>query len=210
MDNQFRGAAFGGFNRQDVMEYLERTAKEHAEGMAQLRAQLEQAQQECGELRAQLEQAQEQTKLLTEERDRIAQENEQLPRLQEEADALRSRVARLEPDAQAYAAIKERAAGMELEAHRRAQQIVDDARGEAGDIHRQMEQWLGRFGREYEELCAQVDATVAHAAGELDKVRVSLDGISQCMERQNGALNGMARVFAEQDPAKVPAPLPLD
>ena len=41
MDNQFRNAAFGGFNRQDVMDYLERTAKEHSEELAQLRARLD-------------------------------------------------------------------------------------------------------------------------------------------------------------------------
>ena len=29
--NQFRTAAFGGFQKQDVQEYLEKSAREHAE-----------------------------------------------------------------------------------------------------------------------------------------------------------------------------------
>ena len=52
MDNQFRNAAFGGFNRQDVMEYLERTAREHSEELAQLRARLDEAQNQCNALAA--------------------------------------------------------------------------------------------------------------------------------------------------------------
>lgn len=31
MDHPFRSAAFGGFNRQDVLDYLEKTAAENAE-----------------------------------------------------------------------------------------------------------------------------------------------------------------------------------
>ena len=30
MDHPFRSAAFGGFNRQDVLDYLEKTAAENA------------------------------------------------------------------------------------------------------------------------------------------------------------------------------------
>lgn len=227
MDSQFRNAAFGGFNRQDVMEYLERTSKEHNEALAQLRSQLEQVQQEMSEQNAKQELLQGQVQRLTEARDAAVQETEQeksarldaeqqvqerearLARLENELRILRGTVEQLKPDAEAYAAVKERTAGVELEAHRRAQKIVDEAREEAARMHRQMEQWLGRFGREYEELCGQVDATVAHAAGELDKVRMSLDRISQCVGHQEEALVGMARVM-EQDPAKVPAPLPLD
>ncbi len=40
---QFRTAAIGGFQKQDVMAYLERSAKEHAQRLAQLQKQLEEA-----------------------------------------------------------------------------------------------------------------------------------------------------------------------
>ena len=38
---QFRSAGFGGFNRQDVMKYIEQTASEHVEQLKELRAQVE-------------------------------------------------------------------------------------------------------------------------------------------------------------------------
>ena len=38
---QFRTAAFGGFQKQDVMDYLERSAKEHAQKVAAIQTELE-------------------------------------------------------------------------------------------------------------------------------------------------------------------------
>ena len=49
MENTFRRAVFGGFNRQDVTEYISRTAREYSE-------RLEQLEQENMNLRTQLEQ----------------------------------------------------------------------------------------------------------------------------------------------------------
>ena len=37
---QFRTAAFGGFQKQDVMDYLERSAREHAQKLAGLQKEL--------------------------------------------------------------------------------------------------------------------------------------------------------------------------
>ncbi len=36
---QFRSASFGGFNRQDVLNYIEQTAKESAQQLEELQAQ---------------------------------------------------------------------------------------------------------------------------------------------------------------------------
>ena len=213
MDNQFRNAAFGGFNRQDVMDYLERTAKEHNEALEELRTMLAAAEGEREELRTQLAQAQEREQELTRERDDCCRELEQvnagcqtaqerseaqadrLTELEQENEQLRQRVAQLEPGAAAYDTIKERTAGMELDAHRRAQAIVDQAKAEAGQTRRNMEQWLERIQREYSELSAQVDATVSHAAGELERARQGLERVSGCLDSQSRALEGLTRTF---------------
>ena len=50
MDHQFRSAALGGFHKQDVLDYLELTAREHKEETASLREQLEQLQARLGQL----------------------------------------------------------------------------------------------------------------------------------------------------------------
>lgn len=201
MDNQFRSAAFGGFNRQDVMDYLERAAKEHEQQMEELRAQLERAQQETAQLRDQLAQAQTQAQQARAELEqnntdhRNAQEqSELLVQTQEELTRLRSQIARLEPDAVAYAAIKERTAGIELEAHRRAQTIVDEAQTQVEQLRREQSQWLERVERDYYDLRAQVGTTVTQAASELERVRQGLDNISLCMNNQHSALDRLMQM----------------
>ena len=196
MDNQFRSAAFGGFNRQDVMDYLERTAQEHTRQMAELRAQLEQAQREAAQFRGQLAQAQEQEQQVRGELERNAADRESareqadlLAQVQEELTRLRGQVARLEPDAVAYAAIKERTAGIELEAHRRAQAIVDEAQAQVDQLRREQAAWLERVERDYYDLRAQVGATVTQAASELERVRQGLDNITLCMNNHHNALD---------------------
>lgn len=196
MDNQFRSAAFGGFNRQDVMNYLERSAKEHQQQMDELHSRLEQAQQETEQLRGQLAQAQEQVQQIRNELERSAadqqsarEQSDLLVQTQEELTLLRGQVARLEPDAAAYAAIKERTAGIELEAHRRAQAIVDQAQVQADQLRREQAAWLERVERDYYDLRAQVGTTVTQAASELERVRQGLDNITLCMNNQHNALD---------------------
>lgn len=196
MDNRFRSAAFGGFNRQDVIDYLERSAKEHEQQMQELRAQLEQAQQETEQLRGQLSQAREQVQQANNELERntadrqsAQEQSDLLARTQEELARLRGCIAQLEPDAAAYAAIKERTAGIELEAHRRAQAIVDEAQAQVEQLRREHNQWLERVERDYYDLRAQVGATVTQAASELERVRQGLDNISLCMTNQHSALD---------------------
>ena len=46
MDHPFRSAAFGGFNRQDVLDYLEKTAAENAQKQQELQRCLEEAEED--------------------------------------------------------------------------------------------------------------------------------------------------------------------
>ena len=55
MDNHIFRSALNGFNRQDVMEYIERTQKEAAGNIEQLEAELQTVRQELNETRQQLE-----------------------------------------------------------------------------------------------------------------------------------------------------------
>ncbi len=205
MDNQFRNAAFGGFNRRDVADYLAQTAWTHAEQMGQLRTQLDEAVREQEELRAQLEAAREELSACQQEleqaqadRQTVREQADRLAELEQEREQLCARLAQLEPDAAAYATIKERTAGMELDAHRRAQAIVDQAKAEAQQQRRSVEQWLERLRSEYGEVCSQVESTMALATLELDRARVGLERVNQSLDGKKGALDGLTRTFDSQ------------
>ncbi|MBO5917629.1 MAG: hypothetical protein J6Q14_02550 [Oscillospiraceae bacterium] len=209
MDNRFRSAAIGGFHRQDVINYLEQSAREYTAALDQLRAQLEQEQAQGAQLRDQLQSAREELSDCRAQLEqaaagqRSAQQTSQkqadrLTVLEQENARLRERLAQVEPDAAVYATIKERTAGMELDAHRRAQAIVDQARAEGQQQRRSVEQWLERLHSEYGEVCAQVESTMNLATLELDRARVGLERVSQCLDSKKGALEGLTRTFDSQ------------
>lgn len=209
MDHQFRSAAFGGFNRQDVLDYLESSAQANQQQVQQLQDQLDQArreleqaavreqeiprlQEESRELRTQLGQARTQIQELT----------QALEQAQQRVRQLDMRVTQLEPDAMAYAAVKERSAGVELEAHRRAQNVLDEAKGQSRHVRQQTQQWLNHMVQEYNTLRRQLDSTLTNAGKQLDQV-------SQALTRQDGAFEHLREAYAKTDPDRKPAPTPL-
>ena len=91
MDNHiFRGAALG-FNRQDVMEYIEKTQKEGESAAAALTEQLNAARQELEDLRRQLEDG---TAREAELSARLEEARESLDREREAREALEQETAR--------------------------------------------------------------------------------------------------------------------
>ena len=227
MDHQFRNAALGGFNKQDVLDYLELLVRDHTAQTEQLQQQLDQAQARCLDMEEQFSKCADQLSHLQAEKTQLSQElatlKQQLDRTQQENLVLRSQaqqdaaarrdlqalVDKLLPDANAYIAVKERAAGVELDAHRRAQLVIDQAQDEAHQLHSKMDQWLGRVNREYHDLRSQVDATVSQAAGELAKANGLLEQLLQSLSAQDAELEQLQSVYSKCDVIKVPAPMPI-
>ena len=107
------------------------------------------------------------------------------------------------------AVIKERAAGVELEAHCRAQNVLNEADRQARELRRGMEQWLGRVQVEYDALRSEVESTVSHAADQLEKAGKCLEQVTALLADQDVALEELSRAYDSTDREKVPAPMPL-
>ena len=212
MDHPFRSAAFGGFNRQDVLDYLEKTAAENARNQQELQRRLEEAEEDRRKLASQESDQEERVTILNRDRESLSQQLEQVKAVLEasrERDSLRRRVAELEPGAAAYTAVKERAAGVELEAHCRAQNVLNEADRQARELRRGMEQWLGRVQVEYDALRSEVESTVSHAADQLEKAGKCLEQVTALLADQDVALEELSRAYDSTDREKVPAPMPL-
>lgn len=217
MDHQFRTAAFGGFNRQDVLDYLASSALANQQQLQAVQEQLDQSRKELEESAAQKDeiqalqaQAEELQSQLAQAKVREQELTKALEAAQQRVQQLDLRVTQLEPDAMAYAAVKERSAGVELEAHRRAQAIQAKAEEDAQKARRQVEQWLKRMGREYDALCTQVETTVSHAASELEKAGAGLERLNELMSGQGTALEGVRRAYDETNLGRPEAPMPID
>lgn len=234
MDHPFRSAAVGGFNRQDVLAYLEERAKLAAQAEQKLQDQLDEVnhqaealRRERDGLRCELEETRRELEAARQRRDSLSAQLEQrgrelsacqeraegaereLEKARGERDEAWGRLASVTPDAQAYVQLKERTAGVELEAHRRAQAVQEKAEYDAQRLRRQVNQWLQRLEQEYEGLRGQVEATVSHAASQLEQAGGYLGQVVSLMGEQEAALEGLARAYNEADPTRVEAPLPL-
>ncbi len=235
MEHPFRSAAIGGFNKQDVLDFLEAQAKQTAQAQQELQGRLEESERQGESLRRELDEANRQLEAVRRALEEANQAREelagQLERANEAASGSRQEASRLAgeleqarrerdemraqrdavwPDAQAYIELKERTAGVELEAHRRAQAIQAKAEEDAQKARRQVEQWLKRMGREYDALCTQVETTVSHAASELEKAGAGLERLNELMSGQGTALEGVRRAYDETNLGRPEAPMPID
>lgn len=234
MDHPFRTAAFGGFNRQDVLTYLEEHAAQSVRQCQELEKQLdeqrqktENASRQADALGSKIEQMKTECQQLQQERDALMRQLEQanaglsaaqeekkrdeqaLKQVQDERNALREQLDALTPDARAYTQLKDRTAGMELDAHCRALAVQEKAEQEARRLRRQVEQWLQGVEREYGELCSQVESTVSHAALELEQANTCLERVNALMGEQGQALESLARAYAAEEPGRVAPPMPI-
>ena len=221
-EHQFRNTMFGGFNRQDVLDFLTSSAEKNNQELQRQRESYELLEQdlaasreECAVLRAELAEARQERDALKSRADQLDLDliktkgsedrkseeasalREKLTLAQQELEMLREQISRLTPDAEAYTAIKERTAGVELEAHRRAQSVEARAKIMAGDLQRQMEQWAARAEEQYAAVKGQIDNSVEQANKEILAASQSLACIAKLMEQQQAALHAVAENYAQ-------------
>lgn len=218
---QFRTATFGGFQKQDVMNYLERSAKEHAEKLAALQKELAQEKLDRDGETQRAASLAERVSALEEENRRLASQladkADQLRRTEEERedlqalnDQLQDQLDKVLPAATAYEAVKDRTASIELEAHGRAQAIEREGRERAQKHQDQVKEWFARTRQAYERLRSDLAAASAQLAQELDRAGRSVQDLTSGLSDRDAALDAIQAQIEALDSAQPPQPLPLD
>lgn len=180
--SRFRGAVIGGFDRRDVTQYIEQTAKKHRDEVEALTKRLEEAEQEKAELAAALAglrtesgdladqearirtSLEESTQSLTKLRGELKTTQTQLAVAKKELGGLQAKVAQLEPLAQRYEALKDRVATVELDAHHKAQATVDEAQARADGLREDARRWVAELSAGYTALRDELRACAQHTA----------------------------------------------
>lgn len=186
---QFRTAAFGGFQKQDVLNYLEKSAKDHADKIADLQKQLKEAMEAQVEMEAQAAADQIRVAELEDANRRLGEDlasrEESLAMSIQRCDALEGQLAalkadmeRMAPAAEAYRELKDRAAGIELAAHVRAQAIEEESRRKVEKTAQEVLTWIDQVQGAYSNLHLSLNAALAAAAEELRKSREKVKGLS--------------------------------
>ena len=196
MDNYpIKSVTFGGFDKQDVIRYIEQTAEQAAaaqkalrEENDSLRAETDALRKETASLRAQLEEA---SARLAQLQSELAQETaarlelEKLKPLEEEVSRLKRKTEALRPDAEAYAQFRERLGAIECEARKRAADL------EAATAS-QLQQTVDLFRAQYQVLMSTFETTASHVNSELRKVEVNLTQLPRAMDQSGTELNELA------------------
>ena len=194
-NNTFKTVTFGGFAKQDVIDYIEKNARDSAAVQEKLRQENESLKAEVDALRLQVDGLR--TRLdamdversrLTAELERETQRRQELELLEPEAARLSEEVERLRPDAEAYAQFRERIGAIECEARKRAADL------ESETVTR-LEGMVAQFREKYQELTAMFDSTATHVTGELRKVEVNLAQLPRAMDQAGVELGELSALL---------------
>lgn len=200
-------SALGGFNRQDVQQYIEQAAAAHRQDMAALQERLDQAEDRAAQLEAALSGAEnaktgaaaeeakaracleESTRTLARLRGELSQTESKLAVAKQELSRLQAQVGKLEPMADSYVQLKDRVATVELDAHRKAQETVAQAEAQVLKVRRDAVAGMAELCREYEALREKLSDFVLRA----EETRRAFDA-------QEEAYQALRRRTEEEEP----------
>lgn len=203
MDNYpIKSVTFGGFDKQDVIRYIEQTSEKAAAAQKELQTENDGLRGQVAALTEELEALRKQAAELTAQRDQLQavlgqetaarQELEALKPLEDEVARLRAEAEALRPDAQAYAQFRERIGSIECEARERAASLEASTAA-------QLRRTVDLFRAQYQTLMSTFEATSSHVTGELRKVEVNLSQLPRAMDQAGAELNELA---AQLEPPK--------
>lgn len=176
-DKKFRSSLFGGFNRDDVVKYIEKSSEKTAEYRADsikyhdLLASNRELQASYDELKAQYE-------ALSSEAEGL---RASLAEKEAELAALTARYNEAQTAADEYATTKERLAAIEVNATRRAVEIERAAEEKAAGVAEKCSEGLARLKSEYVSASQDAESTAAHLLSEVERISGRLTSLSSML-----------------------------
>lgn len=205
MEHTFKGSLFGGFNRDDVTRYIEKTALENNQRIDALEKENDGLCRENSDLRTELEfvtgardrlsdsfadlikKHRSAEEALTESETQLAAARAQLTALEGEKAELQSTVAQLQKVSDEYAAVKAHISDIELEARQRASELEDRT-------HRQLSELLDSCRRRCEEITSALNASCAGVSGELQKLDTSVAQLPAVFDSLHAGLEDLEQL----------------
>ena len=171
-------SAFNGFNREDVVHYLEYLNAKHASQVEQLNTEVTFLQRKLEEQPAVDPTAAEEVTR------RMAELEEKLAESEAEREALSQKLAQLEKEleeARAERVTIQHRTDLELEAYRRAERAERMARERAEQVYRQTNGVLADASAKVDEAAGQVSQISDHVMSQLDLLREAVSCSKQAL-----------------------------
>ena len=162
MSANFKTCLFGGFDREDVVAYIEQLSKENSsriEAMAQENESLRQKNQsmesELVLMREQFLERTEQARQGDKLRLQLQQMSEEMAALQAQLAAVNEENAALQAQALDYQSLRDHIADIEISAHRRTEEFRAAAIAQLREMIAQQSAWCDQAKTQYAELSTQ-------------------------------------------------------
>lgn len=191
MSANFKTCLFGGFDRQDVIAFIEKTARENRERIEALEAENASLQQqnetmdsELQQLRAEYSEKKEKALQVPELSENLAESERKRQELEKENSVLRVQAAE-------YLAMKDHIAEIEINAHRRTEEFRAAAVAQLREIMATQHTWCEQTRQQYitlsqqfAEKLLQAQQTVATAdLGAFDEMEARLQELDETLEQ---------------------------
>lgn len=206
---QFRSAAFGGFHRQDVLDYLEKLTKEKQEISAQLEKETEariQAETSLAKAEEAVKGAKEAQETMNGEleyfRNELEARSAALTKAEDEIKVLRSQVETYRPGAEAWEHIKDQAGTIEVSAHERAQVTIQDAREQVSNIQAEGSKWVMDLRAESDRLQTELKTCIQDAEKQLDAAKEAFRNAERSMTGYQSSLAGLVSEIERITPSE--------
>ena len=187
MSANFKTCMFGGFDREDVVSYIEKTAKETQEKLdaletenAKLKADNEQIEQALRTLHAQTKQMKQEEQDQETLQQRLDEAQARAAELAVRCEALEAENESLRASANECAHLKERIADIEINAHRRTEEFRAEAIEKLRAIIAQQRTWCQKQRGEYAFMSETILQDIRRAEDVLENADYS--GFDQMME----------------------------
>lgn len=191
MSANFKTCLFGGFDREDVISFIEKSSRESRERVEALEKEKETLQQSNQSMESELRLMREEfmdnaekAQKCDELSQRVDELTQQLQQLQEEAESLRQQAAE-------FRALKEHIADIEISAHRRTEEFRAAAIAQLREAITQQYAWCEQAAGAYRELSAQFSQKL-YAAQQMiaspdmsgfERMQQDLQHISEALDR---------------------------
>ena len=185
MNANFKTRVFGGFDREDVISFIEKTSLEHQKRVSALEEENKRLSDRCGAAEAEVQALREQS------RAELAAAAE-LEELKRKFAALTAENEQLRGPAEEYRRMKDHIADIEISAHRRTEEFRAQAIAELREMIVRQETWCAQAQAQYQQLSEQFAQKL-----ELARRTVSAPDLSSFEQMREG-LTALSGSFDEQ------------
>ena len=156
MNTNFKTALFGGFDREDVVSYIQQTSRENQQRVSALEEENHGLQERNRAMEAELNTLRRAVLENSAAADTCLQLQTQLRELQEQAQKLQKETEYLRAQAAEYQSLKDHIADIEISAHRRTEQFREEAVTRLRQLAARQREWCRTAQADYEQMNCQL------------------------------------------------------